>query len=261
MNVTTTPSRGSDILAFTTTHGDRGFLPDLIPACRRTAGTWFDWLVVLSGAADHQRIVAETFLHDPNQRGIQHLLTWPENRGQHHATAAALQLARERGYKWLLRLDDDITPKTRRWLKKMLERNTELHRAAGVEGEDKLILCPRIVGLKHPIQPIGVLEKCHGFKAEVIPLAGGACRLHPVALLDGYEPPLYAPRGRQDPQALATFLGISPHKNAEPKSMFVRFPDIRIVHRTRQLEALDTPEEAYARRMNQYWPWLGDDNA
>ena len=246
----------SKILAFTCTHGDRPFLPGLIPNMRGTAGQWFDWLVVLSGASDEQQAIAEQFLHSEDRNGIQYLINWPENRGQHHATAAALDLARSKGYDWLLRIDDDIQPKTKRWLKKMLDRNRQMHHEKGLLGSDKCILAPKIIGLKNPPQPRGVIEG-FDFPAEEMTFTGGGLRLHPVALLEGYEPPLYSPRGRDDPQSLARFLGSYEDSTVPQKGIFVRFPDIRVVHRTAELEEMDTEHAAKVRRTNWYWPWLG----
>ena len=90
------------ILAFTCSHGDRRFLPSTVPAMRATAGCWFDWVVVLGEPSPTAKAAAEALLKDPEGTGIQYLKTWPENRGQHHAFAVALDLARKEKYDWLL---------------------------------------------------------------------------------------------------------------------------------------------------------------
>ena len=125
--------RGGDVLAFTVSYGDREFLRETVPALRASAGCWFDWAVFLGAPSPRLREDAEGLLHHPERTGIQYLLSWPENRGQHHGTAEALKIAREMGYKWFLRLDDDVTPKTKKWLKKMLERLVELKKRSGDE--------------------------------------------------------------------------------------------------------------------------------
>jgi len=243
--------RGSDVLAFTVSYGDRAFLTDAVSELRSTAGMWFDWAVFLGAPSPALRASAEALLQHPEHTGIQALLCWPENRGQHHATAAALKLARAEGYTWLLRLDDDIRPKTKRWLRKMLDRLETLKKTAEDE-HYRLVASPRILGLRNPIPPQGTLDKGQPFPVELMPILGGACRLHPLELLEGYEPPLLDPVGRGDPQSLTdyafdhTFGG-----------MLVRFPDIRMKHETDKIEAQDSPAQAKLRRLGKYWPYLG----
>ena len=236
------------ILAFTVTHGDRVYLPSLVRKARGTAGTWFDWLVVLSGASPRQRAEADVLLNHPERRGIQHLVSWDENRGQHHAFAEALALARQGGYRWLLRLDDDCRFKTKRWLKKLVEQTEALRERAG-DPVERLVVGPKVIGLKHPVKPIGVIEKGQRFPAQVVPLLGGVCRLHPVRLLDGFTPPVWEPLGRGDPEAIAEWV-----KRAG--GMLVRFPNIRVLHPTEELEARDSDEMRHLRRMGRYWPWI-----
>ena len=86
------------VLAFTTTYGTRNYLSTLVPDARATSGCWFDWLVVLGDPSPDLLSTATTLLNDPSHTGIQFLKTFPENRGQHWATKAALDLAREKHY-------------------------------------------------------------------------------------------------------------------------------------------------------------------
>jgi glycosyltransferase involved in cell wall biosynthesis len=248
--------RGSDILAFTPTYGDRPFISTLVPAARRTAGIWFDWLVVAGRPSSQLRTEAEILLNKPDRTGIQYFKTWPDNRGQHHATKVALDLARTQGYKWLLRLDDDVSFKTDRWLKKLINRDGELREKAPHK-LPYLVMVPFVTGLQNQIEPIGFLEYGQSFRAELLPICGGVCRLMPVKALEGYDPPMFAPKGRGDPQSLAVHLKIGEGFVDSSKAFFVRFPDIRVVHRTSQLEGMDTPEQAHERRMAKYWPYLG----
>jgi hypothetical protein len=39
--------------------------------------------------------------------------------------------------------------------------------------------------------------------------------------------------------------------------MLVRFPDIRVLHQTNEIEQQDSPEQTQLRRMGKYWPYLG----
>jgi glycosyltransferase involved in cell wall biosynthesis len=206
-------------------------------------------------------------LNDPLGLGIQHLEIWEENRGQHHATNAALKLARELGYRWIVRIDDDLTPKTKKWLKKLVERGDEL---SDLCDGDRFVLCPTILKLIYPIQPQGVLTvpcECEGkgckicnhcgmvdaktrlgYDVEIIHLEGGM-RMHPVKLLDGYEAPVYSPIGRGDPQTIAAHV-------AGRGGALVRFRDIRIVHDTRKIVGEDSEYRSRARLMSLYWPFL-----
>jgi hypothetical protein len=243
------PLRGSDILAYTPTYGRRPHLPLNVPVIRGSAGVWFDWLVCAGAPEPPLKAALEALLKQPDHQGIQFLKIWKQNRGQHHGTAYALNLARKMGYKWLLRLDDDVTPKTKRFLKKMVERLDELKALKG-DNFYRLIAAPRIVGLNNPLQPSGIMNAGQTFPVEVMTVLGGACRLHPVELLEDYEPPLYDPKGRGDPESLARYLGGA-------GAFMVRFPDIRVVHRTVELEGADTEEEAHQRKMAKFWPWLG----
>ena len=240
-------AKQTSVLAFTVTHGARRFLPKLVPDARGTAGVWFDWLVILSGADEEQRHHAQKLLQKPD--GIQFAFAWAENRGQHHAAKLALEVARAQGYKWLLRIDDDIQFRTKRWLKDMLSRLEEL-KTLTKDREYRMVATPFVKGLKNPIQPIGDLSKGQDFPCELLERSGGACRLLNVAFFSAYEPWPYDPIGRGDPESIAQYLVTN-------GGWTVRFPDIRVYHPTTQLENLDDGPARHARRMSLYWPWLG----
>lgn len=247
--------RGSDILCFTVSYGNRSGLRELILAARGTAGVWFDWYVCLGKPSIELQQIGRGLLHEPDGTGIQHLHVWEANKGQHFAFKEALDFARENGYKWILRLDDDIQFRSRNWLKKMIDYLEELKALAHNDEQKgdsfyRFIASPKVVGLKNPLQPEGEIILGQKFPAEIMPILGGACRLHPVELLANYEPPLYDPIGRGDPQALARYL------SGTVGGHFVRFPSLRVVHRTAELEAKDGPEEALQRKMSKYWPHL-----
>jgi len=245
-------NRGSPILAFTVSHGDRRFLKDTVPAMRGTAGQWFDWAVYLGGASIEAQGDALALLHDPKRLGIQHLFALNDNIGQHHATKRAIDLAVQHGYTWLLRLDDDITPKTAKWLKKLIDQSEDLRQRAK-DKRRRLVVAPKIVGLQNPLRPSGEMNVGQQFKAEIMEVLGGGCRLHPVELIKDYEPPLYAPLGRGDPQALADYV-----LSDEVEGMLVRLPGVRVVHRTRALEKDESEEQKLQRRMGRVWCYLGE---
>lgn len=250
------------ILAFTPTYGNRRHIRETIAAMRATAGTWVDWLVVAGAPSLDLANDLQALLHDPAGHGIQYLKIFPENRGQHWATRVALEIARANSYPWLLRIDDDIQPKTKGWLRGslipdvrglprtgMLDRLEWLREASG-DPEFRLVASPRVVGLNSPLEPSAVLEKPgQAFRAEMMPILGGACRLHPLRLLDGFEPDIYAPRGRTDPEQLGQHL-------LSRQGIYVRFPDITVRHPTDELESRDTLEESEQRQQGKVWPWL-----
>jgi len=248
----------SKILAFTVTHGARRFLPKLVPDMRGAAGAWFDWLVVLSGADAEQHAAAQALLNDPDRKGIQHLLSWEENRGQHWAFDAALRLAREQGYEWLIRIDDDIRSKTKGWLRAMhpgrygmLDRLEWLRVNSG-DMLYRVVAAPRVVGLRNPIRVIESLnipDTDQPFRAELVPILGGALRIHNVDYFRDFKAEFYSARGRRDPEAVGRYVQTK-------VGLLVRFPDISIVHPTDELEGQETEEEKRARAMGHYWPWL-----
>lgn len=233
------------ILAFTPTYGRLRKFPQTYKQARGKAGVWFDW-AVFAGAVDSEY---GKYLQDlVFPEGIQHLTIWRENRGQHHAWAGALELARKGEYDFILRIDDDIEFKTEKWLKKMIDRLYDLKNRA----EDKTLrfsAVPKILRLKNPLQPIGVIEKGQPYPVEVLEITGGGVRLVPLPLLEGYVPDTKLPLRRGEPQDLHTWLA--------DKAMFLRFPDIRVIHDTEANESDHTPEEALAHQMGVYWPYLG----
>lgn len=247
--------RASDVFAFTCTYRNRLGLSETVRKMRATAGMWFDWGVWAGNPSPAAFAELRALVDKPDGTGIQLLNTWPENRGQHHATVAALAHAREHGYPWLLRIDDDISPKTKKWLKQMVERSLAIQRAAKAP-ECRIVSAPRVLGLRNPLQPIGILQlEGLNFPADAMGILGGALRLHPVPFLKDYQPPLLAPRGRQDPQTIAIYT-IEDHDG-----LLVRFPDIRVIHDTKVLEGAESKEDALHRQMAYIWPYLSEDTA
>jgi hypothetical protein len=243
--------KAQKVLAYTVSYGDRAeFLKELIPNMRGTAGLWFDWLVCLGNPSDALYEVASEALNHPEQRGIQYLQTWEENRGQHFATKEAFALAKAKGYNWVLRLDDDVKPKTKRWLKKMIDYTLHLSKAAK-DTQVRVTSAPKILGLRNPLKPLGTLQLPGlSFDVDAMEFLGGACRLHPASFYEGYKPNIYAPVGRQDPQNITTYV-------LDNQGIMVRYPGIRMVHRTDEIEKKDSVEQSLIREMGYFWPYLG----
>lgn len=239
-------TRGSEVLAFTPTYGERLNIVHTITDLRGSAGMWFDWGVWAGAPSQALQAALERLLAD---RQLQFLQCWDENRGQHYATKEALELARALGYRWLLRLDDDVMHKTKRWLRKLVDRTEELRRIAR-DGRHRIIAAPRIIGLNHQPKVEGQIQLGQSFQVNLVELLGGVCRLHPVEFLANFEPDLFMPTGRGDPQS----IGVHADRN---EGLLAQYPDIRMIHKTDQLEEEDTPEMAHLRKMSRYWPWLG----
>lgn len=235
------------VLAFTCTHGSRRFMPRLAKSLRDNAGCDFDWLVVESGVDQEQR---DAILSLRDAGAVQFVRGWPENRGQHWAMREAVELANGAGYEHLLRVDDDILIASRDILRTMLDRLQKMVELAD-DGKCHFVAAPRVIGLRRPLKPQAQIYEETRFPCELMPVLGGAFRLHPMWLLRSYQPDIYAPVRRRDPEN----LGIHITRNG---GLFIRFPDLRVIHNTDQLEAMDSPEEAHIRRMNTGWCWLGE---
>jgi hypothetical protein len=115
----------------------------------------------------------------------------------------------------------------------------------------RLIAAPRIVGLQNPLQHEGIMDVGQSYPVEVMTILGGACRLHPVELLEEFEPNIYDPLGRGDPEAIARYI------ETQTGGFLVRFPDIKMRHPTLELEKKDSAAESLQRRMGRYWCYLG----
>ena len=237
------------ILAYTVSYGSKLCLPETVKQMRATAGVWFDWAVWLGAPSEALLDSAQDALGRKDRLGIQFLSVWPENRGQHHATKAAFDLAKAEGYDYIVRIDDDITPRTKRWLKRLVDYTEELKRRAK-DDKMRIVSAPRLVGLNNPPQPVGAMNVGQKFAANVMDVLGGGVRLHPVEFFDGYEPPLFDPLGRGDPVSIADWV-------EEHEGVLVQFPTLRVVHNTNKLEAKDTKEQAVMRKMSRLWCYLG----
>jgi hypothetical protein len=245
------------VLIYTITHGSRRHLNRLICSFTPILGysNW-EWLVILSGA-DSEQIETASKLN--NQGKIHYLVNWEENRGQHHANKLAIDLAIQGNFPWILRIDDDVSYSSVGILGKMLSRLEWLRRAskkradeAGLAwvDEHKLVAAPRIVGLRNPLPVHGLIQNPGQiFPCESMHILGGAFRLSPVSILQGFDIDIYAPLGRKDPEQLWDHV-------ISRQGMFVRFPDLTVRHHTDTLEAEETPQQVHARIMGMYWPFL-----
>lgn len=235
------------VLAFTPTFGGRRSLAGTINDARRNADYPFDWHVFCGRPTPGRARELEAM---QDRGAIQGYTLWAENRGQHHATRAALEAAESGGYHWLLRIDDDISFPTKRWLRKLLGRMKDMRDGPG-HGQDLYVGGPDIRGLQYPPQPVG-WQVVAGETVELMAALGGGVRIHPVALFEGFEADVYAQMRRTDPDQIANWVV------GDRYGALVRFPEIRVKHHTRELEAQDGPDEAHERQMGLYWCYLGE---
>jgi len=97
------------------------------------------------------------------------------NEGQHPPTNRAIKAAIDGGYDLLLRVDDDVTWITKRWLAKLVEASKALG--------DNMILSPMVKGLRWQ-PPQAYQQEIEGIPVKFIygPI-GGICRVIPVSRL------------------------------------------------------------------------------
>src|SRR3990172_8283626 len=155
-----------NVLVYMATRADtpqrRKLLCDTLREAEDTAGMPLKINLHYVGVEDHD----ETYSTNATPR------MWPHNVGQHVVFNTMLLQAHEMGYKWLLRLDDDVKFLTKRWLTKLID-------AANTVG-DKFILSPTVRGLLHPPECSEAVDH-KGIKLRFLSSAiGGICRLHPV---------------------------------------------------------------------------------
>src|SRR3990172_5759977 len=106
-----------------------------------------------------------------------------ENVGQHVALGEVLKYARELHYDFIVKVDDDLEWMTKGWLRKLVAIEEECYKFSGRYP----LLAPRVLGLKNPI-PIAAKIKLGKIPLYVVPIVGGACRLHHISFFDDYVP-------------------------------------------------------------------------
>jgi len=215
------------ICAFTVTRASTPerarMLNETITQARRTAGCKFHWHVVGSGCAE----VGENVIKTAESTGlIDTSYCYSTNVGQHVAWNEAHWLARDKGAKYLLRLDDDCEFPSKRWLKKLVEASALL--------DDKMILSPTIRGLKNPParSQVCMVKK---LQLEFLTYAiGGICRLHPMELIKDYVSDVRMPLGSGDATSMASYC-----RNHDPIIPMAYLKHIRVRHNTRAQEERD----------------------
>lgn len=208
----------SKIYAFTCTRADTvpraRLLLATINAARETAGIDFYWQIycqIGTRAEEISKSALELGL-------INNVMFYYDNVGQHVATNDAILHATAQKYDYLLRLDDDVEFKTKRWLAKLVDASSTF--------DDEMILSPVVRGLDNPPARSSVTN-VKGIDIEfLLEAIGGICRLHPMKLLlrekNPYISDVRLPLGAGDAFGIATWA----KKNLIPLA-YVRSINVR----------------------------------
>lgn len=193
---------------------------DSLNLARQTAGHDHDWILWCNSP---QIAAASTWGWVDGQ-------VWNksgENKGQHIALAEVLTYARAQGYNYILKVDDDLNWQTKRWLRKLVDTAETVFKFSGKHP----LLAPRVKGLKNPI-PIAAKIKLKGIPLYVVPIVGGACRLHHISFFDGYVPDCRRALGAGGDTTIAQ------HAEATQIPVFIAHW-VSVRHDTAKMEAAD----------------------
>lgn len=187
-----------NIFAFTVTRAatpERArLLQNTIYGARKSAGMDFTWCIWSSGAMGAAIPVVQSALAT---KTVQEVYYKTENIGQHVAWNEAYKLAKDGGYDYFLRLDDDCEFPTKRWLSKLVR--------ASITFDDKFILSPKIKGLQNPPRGSQIV-RLKGLPCEfLVEAIGGICRLHPMTLIKDYVSDVRKPVGSGDATGIADY--------------------------------------------------------
>jgi len=150
---------------------------------------------------------------------------WNHNVGQHVIMNMMIEKAKDEGYEFLLRLDDDCKFVTKRWLAKLVDASKSLG--------GSFIVSPTILGLKHLPERSETVE-VEGIEVKFLfDAIGGVCRLHNVANLTDPEYPYVAdvrmPLGFGDATGIGVWCKNSPK---EARRWMVYLDRVRVKHST-----------------------------
>lgn len=156
--------------------------------------------------------------------------TWGDgvNKGQHVALAEILPWARREGYQYILKIDDDLEWLTPKWLSRLVGIAQSVHRYSNKHP----VLGAQVKGLKNPIPVAMKIQLPDQTRLHVVPIVGGACRLHHISFFDDYIPDVRRALGAGGDTS------ISQHAERIGVGQFVT-PWVRVRHQTTAMEAAD----------------------
>jgi len=164
-----------------------------LTGANNTAGYDFDWTLYINGDVQAAS-VADSALALGLVAGV---VKSTVNVGQHVVTNSAIEAAVRGGYRYLLRLDDDVVFKTKRWLAKL--------RQLSILADDKWIISPRVYGLINPISLSTVVTAYDTQIRIAADAIGGICRFHPIELVKDYVSDVRLPMGAGDATGIARY--------------------------------------------------------
>lgn len=201
---------------------------------REMAGIDFDHYVMDNGSTDGtQEWITHQDFHYYNLS--------LDNKGQCIASNMLLDAIMQKGgYDYIIRFDNDITPKTDGFLAKTIEAMEAL-------GGD-VVASPDIIGLKS--KPKGFGDKKQGeHKFTFVEILGGACRVAKASLFDNFR---FTKHG---PLALGEAKQLSAHcLGSTPPIPMVYVKGVIISHPTEDHLAAN-PEYFQRRKFEEYTPY------
>lgn len=162
-----------------------------------------------------------------------------DNKGQCISSNMLIdEIKKQGGYDYIVRFDNDITPKTDAFLAKCITAQKALGKGC--------VVSPDIIGLNHKPKSFGS-HKVVNFEYDFVEALGGACRITEASLFDHFR---FSEHG---PLALGEAQQISVHCHAENLPMaYVR--NVIIEHPTDQhFDA--NPDYFKRRKMEEFIPY------
>lgn len=166
------------------------------------------------------------------------------NVGQHIAMNTMLTKAANLGADYFLRLDEDCVPKTKNWLRKMVNF-AEWHLR---EKKRPCIVGPQVHGLENPPKALGQI-RLGRHRIDLMEIMGGICRLHPMSVVRYFRWDERLPMGFGEARQLSSFCmahGIP----------MLRMADVHVWHGegTKKMQEAD-PDWSYRHDMLQAVPY------
>jgi len=183
------------VAVYTLTRDRLPYTRKSLKALRVMAGLDFDYYVGDNGSGADTR----EYLVEQAEKGRIHTLQLhDENIGQNLAANALLDEMGP-GYDWIVRWDNDMIPRTRRFLAKLL-RVGERCKEYGVIP----VLTPTITKLKFPPPALRMVDM-EELELEQIGIAGGMCRAHTGKMFEDFRYNKFAPLGFGEANEMANF--------------------------------------------------------
>lgn len=166
----------------------------------------------------------------------------PDNKGQCISSNILLDAIRDSkiDYDYIVRFDNDIIPKTDRFIAKTIEAMKKLGTT--------VCASPDIVGLNHKPRPFGTKELGE-FKYNFVEILGGACRVMPASLLLNFRFSVNGPLALGEAKQIAAFL-----LGSKPPIPMIYYEGATIEHPTDKHVEVN-PDYFKRRRFEEFTPY------